>query len=282
MPAGFWNDAPWGAISRDREAKIVIEPINPRGGLLGGSGGGKTSKLAALAKARKAAAEKKQQESSAGNAGREEKSAVGLLSKLAARRGPVSPTAPTLLVAAVSSPQAVDNAISTLPAATEILTSEPSDVPTATVSPPVSPPAKNVTNQSPPASPPATTEGAFVRPELPTIDHANAKPGGEAVVKETVQPFVVTPRASPSSFAVSMFGERIVKPHAEKITNSTLFYYSATVNAPPAASSNAFAEPSPDDKVLAAQSQVKGTLQPPSDSLCTKYIDCSIIQVLVV
>jgi len=233
----------------------VIVPIHPRGGLLGGSGGGRTSKLAALAKARKAAAEKKQQESSAGNAGKEEKGAVGLLSKLAAKKGPVSPTAPTSLVAAVSSPQALDGAISTLPAAAEISAIEP----TATASPTVPHTAKNVTEQTRPADPPATTEGVFARPELPAIDHGNAKPGEDIVVEEAIQPFAVTPKASPSSFAVSMFGERIVKPHAEKITNATLFYYSATVNAPPAASSNAFAEPSPDDKVLAAQSQVKGT-----------------------
>lgn len=224
----------------------MIEPIHPRGGLLGGSGGGKTSKLAALAKARKAAAEKKQQESSAGNSGKEEKGAVGLLSKLAAKKGPVSPTASTSLVAAVLPPQGLDCAISTLPA--------------AIVSPPVSPTAKSVTEQSCPADPLTTAEGAFVKPELPDIGHSNAKQREEIVVKETIQPFVVTPKAPPSSFAVSMFGERIVKPHAEKITNATLFYYSATVNAPPATSSNAFSEPSPDDKVLAAQSQVKGTV----------------------
>ena len=238
----------------------MIEPMHPRGGLLGGSGGGKTSKLAALAKARKAAAEKKQQESSVGNAGKEEKGAVGLLSKLAAKKGPLSPTASTSLAAAKSPPQALASAISTLPAAAEIPTPEPPDVPTAALSPPVPPTAENVTQQNLRAGPPATTEGVFARSELPAIGNANAKPGEGIVVEKAVQLFAVTPRASPSSFAVSMFGERIVKPHAEKITNATLFYYSATVNAPPTASSNAFAEPSPDDKVLAAQSQVKGTV----------------------
>ncbi|RPB29514.1 hypothetical protein L211DRAFT_799898 [Terfezia boudieri ATCC MYA-4762] len=245
VPVGFWDDAPWGAISSDRRANIVIEPIHPRGGLLGGSGVGKTSKLAALAKARKAAAEKKQQESSAGNVGKEEKGAVGLLSKLAEKKGPVSPTTLNSPVAAVSPVQALDDAISTLPAATEVSAIEP----TATASPALPPTVKKVAEQ------------IRLACDLPTAaDYTNTKPGEKIEVEEAVQPFVVTPRASPSSFAVSMFGERIVKPYAEKITNATLFYYSATVNAPPAASSNAFAEPSPDDKVLAAQSQVKGSV----------------------
>ncbi|KAF8465895.1 P-loop containing nucleoside triphosphate hydrolase protein [Kalaharituber pfeilii] len=62
-------------------------------------------------------------------------------------------------------------------------------------------------------------------------------------------------RALPSKFAVSMFGERIVKPVKQKVTNTSLFYYSATL---PAAATNAFSGPSPDDVVLAAQSQSKG------------------------
>jgi len=254
VPAGFWDDAPWGAISSDRGGVIVVEPIHPRGGLLGGSGRGKTSKLAALAKARKAAAEKKQQEASAG---KEEKGAVGLLSKLAAKKGPVLPTVPTSPVVAVSPLQALDCAIPTLPAAAEFSTPEPLDIYMATISPPVPPPPKNIAGQTPHADPPATTESIVARPELPVIDHAS---GEGFVIEEIVLPCTFTQRASPSSFAVSMFGERIVKTHAEKLANVTLFYYSATVNTPPAASSNAFAEPSPDDKVLAAQSQVKGTV----------------------
>lgn len=51
----YFADCPWLNVPRDKRAEILIEPLYPRGGLLGGSSknGGKTSKLAALAAARK-------------------------------------------------------------------------------------------------------------------------------------------------------------------------------------------------------------------------------------
>ncbi|KAI4097916.1 MAG: hypothetical protein LQ344_000188 [Seirophora lacunosa] len=54
--AHFFADAPWLDVPVDRQGEILIEPLYPRGGLLGGSssqGGPKVSKLAALAAARK-------------------------------------------------------------------------------------------------------------------------------------------------------------------------------------------------------------------------------------
>ena len=52
----FFSDSPWLNIPRDRLGEIVVEPLYPRGGLLGGSSkpdGAPKSKLAALAAARK-------------------------------------------------------------------------------------------------------------------------------------------------------------------------------------------------------------------------------------
>lgn len=53
----FFRDCPWLRIPADREAEILIEPLYPRLGLLGGSSsagdGGKMSKLAALAAKRR-------------------------------------------------------------------------------------------------------------------------------------------------------------------------------------------------------------------------------------
>ncbi|KAL4869089.1 hypothetical protein BDV12DRAFT_88902 [Aspergillus spectabilis] len=54
--AEFFRDAPWLNIPAHRKSDILVEPLYPRIGLLGGApenGGGKMSKLAALAAARK-------------------------------------------------------------------------------------------------------------------------------------------------------------------------------------------------------------------------------------
>lgn len=52
--ADFFRDSPWLQIPNHRKAQILIEPLYPRGGLLGGSSNsGKMSKLAALAAKRR-------------------------------------------------------------------------------------------------------------------------------------------------------------------------------------------------------------------------------------
>ncbi|CAG8225353.1 unnamed protein product [Penicillium salamii] len=53
--ADFFRDCPWLNVPAHRKADILVEPLYPRLGLLGGApeGGGKVSKLAALAAARK-------------------------------------------------------------------------------------------------------------------------------------------------------------------------------------------------------------------------------------
>ncbi|OJK02330.1 hypothetical protein ASPACDRAFT_76728 [Aspergillus aculeatus ATCC 16872] len=55
--ADFFRDAPWLNVPAHRKGEILVEPLYPRLGLLGGApegaGGGKVSKLAALAAARR-------------------------------------------------------------------------------------------------------------------------------------------------------------------------------------------------------------------------------------
>lgn len=53
--ADFFHDCPWLNVPAHRKADILVEPLYPRLGLLGGApeAGGKMSKLAALAAARK-------------------------------------------------------------------------------------------------------------------------------------------------------------------------------------------------------------------------------------
>ena len=83
--AAFFKDAPWLGIPAHRRAEILIEPLYPRVGLLGGAStecGGKVSKLAALAAARK----KKENEKSNDASSKPSTSSVALLDKLGGGR----------------------------------------------------------------------------------------------------------------------------------------------------------------------------------------------------
>ena len=80
--ANFFRDTPWFNVPKDRKGEILIEPLYPRGGLLGGSSkqdGAPKSKLAALAAARKAKENQKQPDGAKLN------SSVALLDKLAGK-----------------------------------------------------------------------------------------------------------------------------------------------------------------------------------------------------
>ncbi|KAI4100285.1 MAG: hypothetical protein L6R37_005571 [Teloschistes peruensis] len=79
--ADFFADAPWLSVPIERRAEILIEPLYPRGGLLGGSPTPdvpKTSKLAALAAARRKKEHGKQNTSGAESAN----TSVSILNKL--------------------------------------------------------------------------------------------------------------------------------------------------------------------------------------------------------
>lgn len=228
----------------------------PVGGLLGGSGAGKTSKLAALAKARKAAAGKNQQETPGGESG--EKSAVSLLSKLAAKRGPTSPTntptSPTNTsispsTAIITTPKPLDATLHLDAPKSDLSIESPHAPPLVTLSRPLSPPVERTLQKNPPEEVPVSPSPGS-GPDL-----VNEGQRLHIQVEDKLyKSFVPELRASPSQFAISMFGEKIAESFKEDVTNIALFYYSATVN-PPA---GAFSGPSPDDVVIAAQSQAKG------------------------
>lgn len=64
IPPNFFDDMPWLNIPRDRET-MFVEPLRPRGGLLGGTGSApKVSKLQALAAMRKRKLEEKKAQES--------------------------------------------------------------------------------------------------------------------------------------------------------------------------------------------------------------------------
>lgn len=82
--ADFFKDSPWLDIPKERRGEILIEPLYPRGVLLGGSssqGTGKISKLAALAAARK----KKDQGRSQDGSSRASNTSVALLDRLSGK-----------------------------------------------------------------------------------------------------------------------------------------------------------------------------------------------------
>lgn len=82
-PKEFFEDCPWLKIPDWRRAEILIEPVFPRGGLLGGAtdAAPKKSKLAALAAARR----KENAKSSSGGS-EEISNSVGLLDKLSLQK----------------------------------------------------------------------------------------------------------------------------------------------------------------------------------------------------
>ena len=93
----FFSDSPWLNIPEDRRGEILIEPLYPRGGLLGGTSkpdGAPKSKLAALAAARKKKENQRLEE------GPNSTSSVALLDKLSSKARQVkSDKAPGLLSA---------------------------------------------------------------------------------------------------------------------------------------------------------------------------------------
>ena len=83
--ADYFRDSPWLDVPMNRRAEIIIEPLYPRGRLLGGSSSGgsqKVSKLAALAAARK------KKENAETTSKQQSSTSVALLDKLGGNRKP--------------------------------------------------------------------------------------------------------------------------------------------------------------------------------------------------
>ena len=163
----FFKDSPWLNVPKDRCGEILIEPLYPRGGLLGGTpnqDGAPRSKLAALAAARKNKENRKLEDS------KNTTSSVALLNKLGAK--PRESRADTLPSSSSPSPQSVSSGQSTKSQTKRY------------------PPRSQNENGSPPKPSAEVASQALVA--LPSAE-LEAKPG-------------VTPVAMPSRFARTIFG----------------------------------------------------------------------------
>lgn len=191
----------WLNIPTERQT-IFLQPLNPRGGLLGGSPDAvpKTSKLQALAAARKKKAQ--EQKSSPSTEGIErpmEKLAISQISEIRDH-----PNSPDLAVSGRSSPKMYH--------------------------------ARKRKNSSP------------HRKTSQPVD--SIEQSSQPVEDEIPEPFVE--QAKPSAFASTMFSDsEPISTHPIPRTLFTLPYFAN----PSADSTDAFAGPSPDDVVLAAQSK---------------------------
>lgn len=90
LAAEFFKDSPWLMVPQDRLGEILIEPLHPRGRLLGGASkqdSAPKSKLAALAAARK------KKENQRAEDGQPATSSVALLDRLAAKSRDTKATA---------------------------------------------------------------------------------------------------------------------------------------------------------------------------------------------
>ncbi|KAL8895901.1 MAG: hypothetical protein Q9192_003378 [Flavoplaca navasiana] len=220
---GFFLDSPWRHVPPERRARILIEPLFPRGGLRGGSSGtgeGKMSKLAALAAARK----KKENGKHVSSDSQGSNASVTMLEKLNTRaedsealdlRAPanVGRDAPLVLTKPLSIKQSRKY------------------------------PRKRDLSLT-------ATAGNDTPEEV-----ATPTSGSENSVQEAISQS--NPTATPSTFAKTMFGDT-----QDPLPSAMPPIQSLTLSSPRALRANAkidpFAGPSPDDVVAKAQNSSKG------------------------
>lgn len=233
--SSFFADTPWLKVPPSRLGNIAVDPIYPRGGLLGGSSK-PPSKLAALAAARKKAAEEKKQKDAEpeneditmGNS--DGASSSAMLDRLSALRKQTMVDTSTLSQASGASGK---DAAFTLPFRTYPGRSQ------RPVSPDLTP---QISSTSPVEE---STEPA--QPRGPTAEDLTATPstfaqtmlGGPMTTKPT--PFLKTSSSE------------------NTVDNSALFTLPYPADMDAKSSKDPFAGPSPDDVVLKAQQQAKGS-----------------------
>ncbi|KUM62526.1 hypothetical protein ACN42_g4601 [Penicillium freii] len=226
--ADFFRDCPWLNIPSHRKSDILIEPLYPRLGLLGGApeSGGKLSKLAALAAARKKKEEK----------------------------APSQPETPT-----PSTPKLEQQKTSSLdhPGAARSLrdrlaasgrsTPKASEGPTSLHRLPTPTSSSHLTPKRP--------ESDITKPSASEVSESMQRMALEAKEPEPQQP-VSSLRAEPSAFARVLIGTAptAAEPRQSHYSNSDLLRIYGLDDAEPFD----FAEPSPDDVVLNAQNTAKG------------------------
>ncbi|KAL8731723.1 MAG: hypothetical protein Q9181_004191 [Wetmoreana brouardii] len=221
----FFADAPWLNVPKERRGEILIEPLYPQGGLLGGSpiqGGTKTSKLAALAAARK----KKENEKQDSAEPRGANASVALLEKLTNKAQNDEPSngkglTGSKLEAAVSSE--------------------------ARSSPMLQPRKYSKKRQE---SLHAVAPGSK---DLKSLS-SSAYDSGESAPGGSIQSM---PTAAPSPFAQTIFGS-LHEAQPSLLESFQSLALSLPQTSRPNAKSSPFAGPSPDDLVTKAQSSSKG------------------------
>ena len=214
----FFKDSPWLDIPKERRGEILIEPLYPRGGLLGGSssqGTGKISKLAALAAARK----KKDLERSQDGFSRASNTSVALLDRLSGK--PQSPS---------ENPARPGSGIEFSE------DRKPEPIP---VHPNLLYPA-----QKRKCSVPKEEEEKVSEVLLPPVSEL-----------QKLEQLVVVPVAAPSMFAKVMFGMADAVYERQSKRMKTMIF---SLPQGPDAEINPFAGPSPDDVVSRAQQHSKG------------------------
>ena len=223
--AEFFKDSPWLQIPKHRRGEILIEPLHPRGGLLGGTSsasGPKVSKLAALAAARK----KKENNHHSGDTTQNMTSSVALLDRLSGKTN-----------------------------ATKTVDESP---------PKPNTPRSEITPQKQPVKPPdrkypvrrrrSSNPSAHVEAGISDLQDSGAAP----LKTDVTTPAVAVPAASPSIFAQTILGSSEGTQKA-----STYFPEPSNFFIPLEYSSNteldSFAGPSPDDVVIKAQNSKGST-----------------------
>ncbi|KAF3902318.1 hypothetical protein ABW21_db0209509 [Orbilia brochopaga] len=218
VPRGFWDDIPFGAVPVFRLAELVPPSLHIDARTTGLLGG---SGLQSGKTSKLAALAKARS-----------KAKVGKAAEATTSDSPQSTTAVSLL----------DKLSKKKPSST------PAEAPTPTFTTVAPTPTATVTEPEAPlgaAAPEPTAETPIEKVEL--------SPGTESDV---------APKASPSGFAKSMFGKRLdemLLDLNDKIADAQLIYFSVAPSQKAAAKAKqGFEGPSPDDVVIAAQSQSKG------------------------
>jgi hypothetical protein len=202
--ADFFKDTPWLNVPQERQA-VLIEPLYPRGGLLGGSSPSapKMSKLQALAAARKKKAEE-QKSTSSGNDVAKPMEKLALGSEKSAVQTTGGSVEPSQNVASAN-----EHHIRTYP-------------------------ARKRKSSSP-----------HRKPSVP------AEPTKSEVLDEVQSLDELVPQAKPSAFASAMFGNE----RTASLAHSSALFSLPYVRGVSVEPTDAFAGPSPDDVVIAAQSK---------------------------
>lgn len=223
--ADFFRDCPWLKVPAHRKADILVEPLYPRLGLLGGApeAGGKMSKLAALAAARK----KKEGEKAA-----------------AAPEGPSTPQPVRSEVPSLK-PSGTPLSLSERLAASKLSKTSETNGGLRRLGKPVS-------------SAPSPARQQRAEPNKPSPSPPESAKQEEPEIKPEPQQQTPSIRAPPSTFASAILGNAagptMAEPSHLNLNNVDLLQIYGQDHAEPFD----FAAPSPDDVVMNAQNTAKG------------------------